>query len=134
MKKLSFFVGLLIAGFGLFGILAPVRLLTTAESWVSPAGLYGVAAARLLAGAVLLGGASQTRAPTVLRILGGLFVLNGLITVFLGLHRAEALLAWAVSQSSAVIRLGAAVALAVGVFIVYAASGPGRPARQYSGS
>ena len=130
MKKLASIIGLLIAGFGLFGILAPARLLTMAQSWLSPAGLYGVAAARVLAGLILLGGASQTRFPAALRILGGLFVLNGIITALLGLQRAEALLVWASGQSSAVIRLGAAIALGVGGFIAYAASGPGRAVRQ----
>ena len=126
MKKLAATVGLLIAAFGVFGILAPARLLSTAQSWLSPLGLYSVAVARLLAGALLLGAARHTRAPTALRILGTIFILNGFVTAFMGLQRAEALLAWAATQSPMLTQAGAAIAFAVGVFVFYAASGPRR--------
>ena len=124
MKRLASIVGLLIAGFGLFGVLAPARVLGTAQSWLSPIGLYAVAVVRLLAGVALLGAAPKTRASTVVRILGVFFVLNGIVTAFLGLQRAEALLAWASNQNTSLIRLGAAVAIAVGAFVFYAASSP----------
>ena len=72
-------------------------------------------------GLVVIFVAPTSRAPRILRVMGALMCMQGLAaTLFLGPDRARAVMEWETRQGNAVLRVGAAVALATGVFMAYA--------------
>ena len=105
---------------GLVGLAAPevfagvVRFMQT-----SPA-IYAAATVRVAVGIVLLQAASASRLPIFLRILGGFVLLGGLLTPFVGRQFAEVILGWWSSYGSELVRLFAAVSLALGLVTAYA--------------
>jgi len=117
---LALCISLLLLVQGLIGLAAPdvfagvVRFMQT-----SPA-IYAAAAVRAAIGIVLLQAASTSRLPIFLRILGGFVLLGGLLTPFVGRQFAEVILDWWSSGGSALVRLFAAVSLALGLVTAYA--------------
>src|SRR5215470_15715859 len=105
---------------GLIGLAAPdvfagvVRFMQT-----SPA-IYAAAAVRAAVGIVLLRAASSSRLPIFLRIFGGFVLLGGLLTPVVGKQFAEVILDWWSSHGFALVRLFAAVSLALGLVTAYA--------------
>ena len=67
--------------------------------------------------------ATASRAPKTLRALGALMCLQGLTATLLGPEHARTVLEWEAGQGPAVLRVGAAVALAAGGFMVFAVTG-----------
>jgi hypothetical protein len=59
----------------------------------------------------------------VIRVLGAVGVAAGVITAFVGIDRARAILAWEAAQGPTFIRLSAMLALLFGGFIVFAIIG-----------
>jgi hypothetical protein len=82
--------------------------------------LYLAAAVRIFFGAVLWWVASGSRAPNTLRILGVVIVIAGVVTPFVGVDRSLTILDWMIAQGPWFTRAWAGVALALGLFIVYA--------------
>ena len=74
-------------------------------------------------GLVLILCAPASRAPKTLRVLGALMCMQALAATLLGPDRARVVLEWETMQGTALLRVGAAVALAVGYFLVFAVSG-----------
>jgi hypothetical protein len=125
---MAIFIGLLIVAFGIVGAVTPGHLLDAVEWFVTPVGLYVAAALRIVCGTVFLGAAPGARTPTMLRVLGILVLLNGILTLFIGLPRARAIFEWWAVQGPTVTRLWAALALAIGAFVIYTV-GPARRGR-----
>jgi hypothetical protein len=67
--------------------------------------------------------ARDSRAPKIMRTLGGVICLQALTATILGPNHARAVMEWETAQGTAVLRLGAAVALAAGAFMVFALTG-----------
>lgn len=107
---------------GAIGLFAPQRLLAIAQFTTTPTGLYVVAAVRLGIGAVLLGVASRSKFPTILRVLGLLALIGGIATLFLGSDRAHAIVNWIEAFGTVLIRGFGVFALLLGSFIAYAIS------------
>ena len=106
---------------GVVGIASPDRGMALRRLLYATPGLfYGSAAVRFAMGAGLLVAASSSRWPRILRVLGALVCLQGLSAALLGMDHARAVLEWEGMQGSALLRAGAAVALASGGFIVFA--------------
>ena len=120
MKSLALLVGFLIVALGLVGIVAPGVLVTLGLLAVTPVGLYVVAALRVVIGLVLLGASSASRMPKTLRVCGIVALAGGLMTPFLGVERARAMMNWMLAPGPVVVRLWAALAVAFGSFIIYA--------------
>jgi hypothetical protein len=91
--------------------------------FATPAGLYAAGALRLTMGLVVILCAPNSRAPKTLRALGAVMCMQGITATLLGPDRARAVLEWETTQGTALLRLGAAVALAAGVFLAFAVSG-----------
>ena len=127
MTSLALAIGFFVAAVGIVGIVAPHSLQTIAQYSVTPLGLYAAAALRAAFGVILVLAGPASRTPKVLRVVGCIALVFGLITPFLGVDRARAILDWWSSQGPGLIRLWPAVAAVVGVFIVYAVI-PGRRA------
>ena len=96
--------------------------------FAAPATLYAAAALRVAMGLVVMLAAPASRAPRMMGAMGAVMCLQGLTAIFLGHDRAGAVLEWESVQAAALLRAGAAVALASGIFMAFAVTGR-RPAR-----
>jgi hypothetical protein len=67
--------------------------------------------------------APASRAPKTLRVLGAVMCMQALAATLLGPDRARGVLEWETMQGNALLRVGAAVALAIGCFLAFAVSG-----------
>ena len=74
-------------------------------------------------GIVVILVASTSRAPKTLRALGTVMCLQGLTATVVGPSVRDAILEWEAMQGTTVLRVGAAVALAVGGFLAFAVMG-----------
>jgi hypothetical protein len=120
MKLLTVVIGVFIVVIGLIGVIVPSALLRAADYATTPIGLYAAAAIRIGIGIVLMLVAPTTRAPKLIRVFGGIAVVAGVITAFVGVDRARAILVWETAQGTILIRLSALLALVFGSFIVFA--------------
>jgi hypothetical protein len=71
-------------------------------------------------GLVLILSAPASRAPKTLRAIGAVMCVQGLAATLFGPDRARAILEWEAMQGTALLRVGAALSLATGCFIVFA--------------
>jgi hypothetical protein len=88
--------------------------------YATPGLFYAVVAVRSAMGLGLILAASHSRWHRTLRLLGAVVCLQGLSAMLLGLDHARAIMEWEGMQGHALLRAGAAVALASGGFIMYA--------------
>lgn len=128
MKLLAMAIGLIIGAFGLACAISPSLLQEFGRSLLTPTALYIVATLRIGIGVVLLRVARTSRMPKVLRVLGILIIIAGVITPFFEVERSRAVFDWWSSQEPSFMRFSAGVAAALGLFIVYAVTSPRRAA------
>jgi hypothetical protein len=126
LKLLVVVLGVIIAAIGLLGVTAPSVLLEFGRSLQTPSALYVIAAVRVTFGALLLWVASASRMPRTLRVIGSVIIIAGLLTPFIGIERAQAILDWWVGQGLAFTRAWAGLAVFFGFFIVYVVASPRR--------
>jgi len=84
MRYLALIVALLAVTIGITGVVAPETLFAMMRYAGTPAGLYAAAVGRVAVGVVLIMVAPRSRAPGLLRGLGGLIMLAGMMTPFFG--------------------------------------------------
>ena len=126
------FAALLVALFtivvGIAGLVSPeAGTMVRRLYFAAPVSLYAAAALRVAMGLVVLLSAPASRAPKTLRALGAVMCMQGLTAALLGPDRARSVLEWEAMQGTALLRVGAAVALAAGGFMAFALTGR-RPA------
>jgi hypothetical protein len=108
---------------GIVGIASPDGGMTLRRLLFATPGLfYAVVAVRSAMGLGLILAASSSRWPRTLWALGAVVCLQGLSATLLGPDHGPAIMEWEGMQGSALLRAGAAVALASGGFIVFAVS------------
>ena len=127
MKSAALLVAVFTIIVGLGGLIAPdvgteIRRLYVA----TPVRLYTAAAVRVLMGLVVILSAAVSRAPRTLRAIGAVMCMQGLAATLLGPVHARAIMEWETMQGTAILRVGAAVALAAGCFLTFALSDHGR--------
>ncbi len=120
MTLVALIICLLTAAVGALGIASPSRLVDMVRSFQTPMGLYFAAALRVVLGVALFFAAPTSRAPDLIRILGVVIIVIGVLTPFFGLERFRRLLDWWSAQGSAFIRAWAVLALAFGLSLAYA--------------
>jgi hypothetical protein len=109
---------------GIAGLISPDSVTTVRQLYfATPVRQYAAAAVRLAMGLVVILSARVSRAPKTLRVLGGLMCMQALAATLLGPDRARAVLEWETMQGTALLRVGAGVALATGIFMAFAVSG-----------
>lgn len=124
MRSAAWLVAAVIVVIGIVGVVFPDSLTMTRRLYfAAPVGLYAVGAVRIAMGLVVILCASPSRAPKTLRLLGGVMCVQGVSAMILGPDRARAVLEWETMQGNAILRVGAAVAVATGVFLAFAVSG-----------
>ena len=119
MRSAAWLVALFSIVLGIVGFISPDAVMAIRREYLStPVGLFAAGTVRLAMGLVLILSASASRAPRTLRVLGALMCLQGLAPLVIGTpDRAEAILEWEVSWGHALLRVGAVVAVATGVFV-----------------
>ena len=120
MALIALVISLFIAALGALGVVSPTRLLDVARHFQSPAGIYAAAALRIVFGAALILAAPDSRAPAVVRVLGIIILVAGLITPLFGVERSRKVLEWWSARGPAFMRIWAGVALAFGLLLVSA--------------
>jgi hypothetical protein len=124
MRIAALLVALFTIVIGMGGLISPesgteIRRLYFA----TPVRLYTAAAVRVAMGLVVILSAPASRAPKTLRALGAIMCLQGLSATLLGPEHARTVLEWETRQGPALLRVGAAVALAAGGFMAFAVTG-----------
>jgi hypothetical protein len=117
---LAFLIGVLLVIQGLVGIVAPDAFVGVVRFFQTPPIVYVAAALRIAIGIVLLCAVTGSRLPIFLRVFGVLIVIGGVLTPFVGVQFAHAILALWASRGPGLVRLFALVSLALGLFTVYA--------------
>jgi hypothetical protein len=121
MKIAALLVALCTIGVGMVGIVSPDYGMTLRRLYfATPGRFYAAGAIRLAMGLVLILAASSLRWPGALRALGTVMCLQAAAATLFGLERAQAIMEWEAVQGTALLRAGAVVALAAGVFIAFA--------------
>lgn len=127
MRAAAFAVALFTILVGVVGIVFPdYGTMARRAYFAAPLTLYAAAALRVVMGVVVVRMAPVSRAPRIILALGVLMGLQGLTAMILGPSHARTVLEWENAQGPAVLRLGAAIALAAGVFMLVAFT-PSRP-------
>lgn len=112
-------LGLAIAVLGLLSIVSPESLVAVLRQLQSPAGLYFGAGFRLVLGVSLFLSAPRSRFPDILRVLGPVFIVAGLILPLFGLEFFRSAIDAFLSLGSWAARVWGIVALVFGLFIAY---------------
>ena len=120
MRIAALSIGLLIGAQGLFGLAAPDLFVGLVRAIQEPPVIYAAALVRFVFGVVLFRAAPFSRGPMVLRGLGALVAVGGLLTPFVGIPLARTILGWWTDGGPALVRIWAAAALCLGALIVYA--------------
>jgi hypothetical protein len=119
MKLITTLMALAIAAMGMLGMTAPAVLLEVGRWLTTGTVLYGVALGRIVFGVLLLLVAPASRMPGILRVIGAVIVIAGLLTPFFGVVAGEAF-TWISGRPPLVLRAIAALPVALGLFIVFA--------------
>ena len=129
MRLPGFVIGAVVILWSAISFVAPDRRLAVERAVMTPAGLYAIAALRIAIGVVFVLAAPASRAPRTLRVLGVIVMIAGLTTPWFGVTRARAVLDWLAGAGPLLMRLDAAVGMALGGFLVYVFRGPTRRSR-----
>jgi hypothetical protein len=123
MRPAALLAAVLAMAVGLVGLVSPASLTTVRRLYFATAvGLYAAGVLRTAMGLVVIQSAPASRAPTALRLVGAVMCLQALTAMSLGPDRARAVLEWEAIQRPALLRAGAAVALATGAFVAFGVS------------
>jgi hypothetical protein len=124
MRSAALLVALFTIVVGIAGLASPDSVTSVRRLYfATPVGLYSAAAVRVGMGLVLILCAPASRAPKTLRALGAVMCVQALAATLLGPDHARAILEWEATQGIALLRVGAAVALAAGGFVAFAVTG-----------
>lgn len=109
-----------IAVLGALGVVSPGRLFSILRNLQTPAGLYFASAFRVVLGVFLVLLAQSSKAPDLIRIIGVFAVVAGAVTPLVGTERIGRMVEWWTAKPDVVLRLWASIALALGVYLVWA--------------
>ena len=120
MLILAFVLSLSVVVLGALGIVSPMMLLGVVRKFESPAGIYAAAALRIMLGVALFLSAPTSRVQEVVRILGIIIFVVGILTPLFGIERFRRLLNWWSERRPLFMRVWAGFALGFGLFLAYA--------------
>jgi hypothetical protein len=112
-------IGAFIAGLGMLGILDPAKFMELVTLLQTSTMIYAAAALRIVLGIGLIASARASRWPGFLRLLGGIIFIAGMVTPFGGAWLGRTLLDLWPSWGPAVVRGWGAMALSLGVAVVF---------------
>ena len=120
MSYVVIILSLSIAALGVFGLVAPQRLVALAIHRQTRSALLAAGAFRLVLGVALILAAPASKAADVLRFLGVVLIVAGLATPLLGVERSRRLIEWWAALGSGFVRAWGCIALAIGLLLIYA--------------
>jgi hypothetical protein len=120
MLILAFVLSLSVVVLGALGIVSPMMLLGVVRKFESPAGIYAAAALRIMLGVALFLSAPTSRVQEIVRILGIIIFVMGIITPLFGTERFRRLLNWWSERGPVFMRVWAGFALGFDLFLAYA--------------
>jgi len=124
MRIAALLVAVLTMVVGIVGIVSTESAMTFRRLYfATPSRFYAAGAVRVAMGLVLILAASNCRWPRTLRALGAVICLQAVAANLFGLERARAIMEWEAMQGTALLRVGAAVALVAGGFMAFAVIG-----------
>ena len=118
--ELSGLLGVFVLLVGVWGVLAPSRMVDFVERFGTKGGLIFAVAIRVIIGLALWFAAPSSRAPLLLQVLGVLAIVAAVALPLMGLERFKALLLWWTKLSPATQRLNSLLAVAFGAAILWA--------------
>jgi len=116
---LALAVALFVFVMGAWGVFAPGSIFAFISGWSSKTGFWLAVLLRLSFGLALWLAAPDTRAPLLLRALGGLAILSAVLLPLIGFERFERVLAWWTALPPYAMRLWSFVAVAVGGVVIW---------------
>ena len=121
MRIAAWVVALFSIIIGVVGIVAPDSLTMARQHMLDTPGVISWVAApiRISMGLVLIVFAPRSRTPRILRAIGVIMALQGIVPEFIGIDRERMILEKEVMLGHAALRAGAVVALASGCFIAF---------------
>ena len=75
---------------------------------------------RIAIGIALILAAASLPLPTLFQAFGGVLILVGVVVLFVSNERMQSLVDWATSMTNSAIRIGGAIGLGLGGFLIYA--------------
>jgi hypothetical protein len=120
MRVAALLVALFTVCVGIVGLVAPASLTAARRLYfATPTGTYTAGAIRVAMGVAVVLGATVSRAPKTMRLLGALMCMQGISATILGPTHARTVLEWETARPL-LLELGAIIALASGLFMVFA--------------
>jgi hypothetical protein len=119
VRMIALGLGVLIVLASAATIAVPELRLSFERSLMTPSGLDWIALLRIAVGLIFVLAASASHAPRTLRVFGVVVIVAGLATPWFGADRATSVIDWASRSGPMVVRLDAALGMALGVFLVY---------------
>jgi ABC-type xylose transport system permease subunit len=116
----AFALSSLIAALGVLGLVLSSYLENVIRLIQEPTLLYVAAGIRLVLGSALIVVANESRAPGVLKILGGLLVFSGITIPILGVEHIGELVNFFLDLGPLFLRIWGAVALLLGGSLIFA--------------
>jgi hypothetical protein len=126
MRLLGLVIGVLVILASALSFAVPDLRLALEGTVLTPTGLYAIAVLRIAIGLFFVVGASVSRAPRTIRVLGLIVIIAGLSTPWFGVARSRAVLDWLADAGPWSLRLVAVVGMAIGGLIVYVFRTPTR--------
>ena len=109
-----------IAAMGVLVIVLPARANDLTRLFADKTGLWVATAIRAVLGLGLLAAAGDSKAPGLLRILGGLILIVAIAMPLLGLDRHRRMIDWWLATSRTLQIVWGAAVFVLGVFLIYA--------------
>ena len=117
--------GLLMLAMSVMALLAPEKVVETLLRWPAKQRFFFAFGMRLVLGIIFLLGASETRFPTFISIIGTIVIIAAIALLLLGRRKVDALIEWWLHRTPAFMRIWALVGVVLSALIFYA--GLGRP-------
>jgi hypothetical protein len=119
MTALTLILCAFIAAMGVLMIVSPARANDLARLFADKTGLWVATAVRAILGLGLLAAAGDSKAPALLRILGGLILIVAIAMPLLGLDRHRRMINWWLARDRKIQIICGAAAFVLGVVLIY---------------
>lgn len=114
-------IGVVIIAFAVVSLLKPNALKSIVEFFKQGGRIYIIGLVRLALAVLFLLAARECDITWVIVVFGILFLISGLLIFMLGPKKLRTMIEWFQRQSSVLLRIIAAITLAVGLIIIYCA-------------